>query len=547
MRGLISFVIVTVTVVFQLTVVSRIAFPGGSGPDLVLVVVAALALASGPLAGAVIGFWGGLAMDVAPPGSHLVGQDALVFCLIGYACGLLADDSSGDGVPEQGHTALFEIMVTAAAAICGEALGALLGVMLSDPRVTWPAITHVLPVAVAYDVLLCPFVLYAAAAAWRLAGTPARARGAWARGAWGDGSPQTRGVPGGRPPGLTQHVPRLRLSEAGRGQGSMAGALGARADRRPVGREPHLKLGRAGARTSLGGAGSVPGLRGGLGAAFATSGSGGPAKVRFGSRRHEGVVGGSLLGGTRPASSALRSSALRSSALRSSALRSSALRSSALRTSRFSSSSMGRSLLGGSVFSHSSSLGLNQRGSASVRSSPFGRSAALSRPTSFRGGSHFRPAGSMMRSPGGLAGSTPRFSRGGALGRLSRLLRRPAQPRSPGRGWLRSGAARRTSLSGGTIGGGSTMGRRAFGRGGPSRGGMGRGGPSRGGMGRGGPSRGGMGRGGMGRGGMGRGWTGARTPGLRSGRKGPARLHMSRPKKPRKPRTMRRWRTGGYR
>jgi hypothetical protein len=51
-----------------------------------------------------------------------------------------------------------------------------------------------------------------------------------------------------------------------------------------------------------------------------------------------------------------------------------------------------------------------------------------------------------------------------------------------------------------------------------------------------------MGRGGMGRGGMGRGWTGDRTPGLRSGR-GSVRLRMSRPKKPR---TRRRWRTGGY-
>ena len=82
MRGLISFVLVAVTVVFQLTVVDRIVFPGGSGPDLVLVEVAALALASGPLAGALTGFWGGLALDVAPPGSHFTGQDALVFCLV---------------------------------------------------------------------------------------------------------------------------------------------------------------------------------------------------------------------------------------------------------------------------------------------------------------------------------------------------------------------------------------------------------------------------------------------------------------------------------
>jgi rod shape-determining protein MreD len=251
-RGLISFALVAVTVVFQLTVVDRIAFPGGADPDLVLLVVAALALAGGPLAGVLTGFLAGLALDVAPPGSHFVGQDALVFCLIGYACGLLADDSSGDA--EQGHTALFEIVVTAAGAICGEALLALLGVMLSDPRVTWPAITHVLPVAVAYDVLLCPFVLSAAAAALRLAG----ARGEGRRVGWSASQARTP-VPG--------------PNQAGRPSGR---------------REPQFKRGRAGPRTSAG-----------LGAAFApaTLGAGpvmGRARVRFGGSS----MGRSLFGGS---------------------------------------------------------------------------------------------------------------------------------------------------------------------------------------------------------------------------------------------------------
>ena len=222
-RGLISFALVAVTVVFQLTVVDRIAFPGGAGPDLVLLLVAALALAGGPLAGVLIGFLAGLALDVAPPGSHLVGQNALVFCLVGYACGLLADDSSGD--VEQGHTALFEIVVTAAGAICGEALAALLGVMLSDPRVTWPAITHVLPVAVAYDVLLCPFVLYAAAAALRLAGARREGR----RVGW-SASQARMPVPGANQGAIRQLAggsgPRLRLSERDKGPGSIGGLRG---------------------------------------------------------------------------------------------------------------------------------------------------------------------------------------------------------------------------------------------------------------------------------------------------------------------------------
>jgi rod shape-determining protein MreD len=244
-RALVSIVLTAVAVVIQLTIVDRIAFPGGGGPNLVLLLVAALALAGGPMAGVLTGFFAGLALDVAPPGSHFIGQSALVFCLIGYVCGLLSDDFSGDA--EQGHTALFEIVVTAAGAVCGEALAALLGVMLSDPRVSWPAITHVLPVAVAYDILLCPFVLYAAAASLRLAGVrredhrpgfsasqvrsqlPATSQGA------------IRQLAGGA-------APRLRLSERDRGvlgasAGSLRGPGASRAGSRPgARREPQLKL-----------------------------------------------------------------------------------------------------------------------------------------------------------------------------------------------------------------------------------------------------------------------------------------------------------------
>src|SRR5580658_2858543 len=145
MRHLISAVVVAVAVVFQLAAADRMVFPGGTGPDLVLLTVAALAIATGPLAGSVAGFCAGLALDVAPPAGHLVGQDALVFCLVGYACGLVADAPPADGIAEQEHSALFELTVTAAGAVCGEAMIAALGVMLSDPRVSWPDIKHVLP------------------------------------------------------------------------------------------------------------------------------------------------------------------------------------------------------------------------------------------------------------------------------------------------------------------------------------------------------------------------------------------------------------------
>ncbi len=478
MRGLISFVVVAVTVIVQLTIVDRIAFPGGAGPNLVLLAVAALALAGGPLTGMLTGFWAGLVLDVAPPGSHFVGQDALVFCLIGYACGLLADDPSGDAA-EQGHTALFEILVTAAGAVCGEALAALLGVMLSDPRVTWPAIRNVLPAAVAYDVLLCPFVLYAVAAALRLAGPRGEGRPA------GWSASQVRApVPGANQGAIRQlaggNSLRLRLSDRDKGPGGIGSLRGPGAGRPVARREPRLQLGRTGSKTSV--------------AAYRDRHGAGASKVRFGARRREGVLGGSLLGGASSGGSALRSSGLRSSGLGG---------------SRFASSSMGRSLLGGSVLNRSSPRGVSSAlGRSSFR---FGRSAPLGR------SSPLRHQGSLMHSAGGgLAGRAPRFSRGGSLARFTGALRGSAGPKSPGRGWLRGASSRPTSLGGNSLSG-TSLGRNSLGRGAFGRRRVDR------------ASR-----------GL-RVWIGAGTPRLRSARGGPARLRMPRPK------AKRRWRAGGYR
>jgi rod shape-determining protein MreD len=423
-RALVSIVLTAVAVVIQLTIVDRIAFPGGGGPNLVLLLVAALALAGGPMAGVLTGFFAGLALDVAPPGSHFIGQSALVFCLIGYVCGLLSDDFSGDA--EQGHTALFEIVVTAAGAVCGEALAALLGVMLSDPRVSWPAITHVLPVAVAYDILLCPFVLYAAAASLRLAGVrredhrpgfsasqvrsqlPATSQGA------------IRQLAGGA-------APRLRLSERDRGALGAASA-GSRPGAR---REPQLKLGRPAARPS---------------AAFAPSGlAAGSARVKFGGRRRPGVLGGSLLGGASLGGASLGGASLSGAGMGGSRL--------AGTGARFGHSSMGRSLLGGSVFSRSSS----PLASGSV----FGRSAPLGRSSPFRHRANLMRSAGVGLTRGGLTrggltrggltrggltrGGLTRggLTRGGLPGRAPRLSR-GGTPKSPGRNWLRGASSRGT-------------------------------------------------------------------------------------------------------
>src|SRR6185369_2957392 len=168
------------------------------------------------------------------------------------------------------------------------------------------------------------------------------------------------------------NAPRLRLSERDKGPGSIGGLRGPGAVRPTARREPQLKLGRPGQRSPAG-----------LGAAFAPAGLGaGTARVRFGGRRREGVLGGSLLGG----------------------------------------SSMGRSLLGGSVFSRTSSSPLS-------RPAVFGRSAPLGL------ASPLRHRGNLAG--GGLTGHALRFSRGSPLTRVTSALRRSGGPKSPGRGWLR--------------------------------------------------------------------------------------------------------------
>jgi rod shape-determining protein MreD len=526
-RAPVSFAIAAVAVIVQVTIADRIAFPGGAGPDLVLLVVAALGLANGALVGALTGFWAGLALDVAPPGSHFVGQNALVFCLIGYLCGLAADEPASEGVPEQGHTALFEILVMTVAAVCGEALASLLGAMLSDPRVTWPAIKHVLPAAVLYDVALCPFVLFAVAAVLRLVPTRAdRDRAAW------PGLATQAPVPGAVRQVGTGDSPRLRLSDRGKGEGWVGGVRGQGAGQPAAKREPRLNLGRSGslgggalgAAYAAGGSRRGPGtlgapiklrglkgstsvqLRGGQGSAPVGGLNGGPVKVRFSARPRAGVLGGSLLGGSVSGTTALRSS-------------------------RFGRSRMGRSLLGGSVFSRSSSA-LNRPAPVS-RSASLGQSALLGR-SSFLGWWPFPRRASWLSGPsslgrsggvrpgtGGTAGHAPRFSKGSSFVRLTAALGRSARPsstlqKSPGRGWLR-----RTSSRSGASGQGAmrrrTMGRGAFGRGTSSKTVMGRG------------------------------YAGGSTPRLRPGRPtrfGSARLHMPRPKSPKAKRFRR---TGGYR
>lgn len=275
MRRLLIFcAVVVVALAAQLTIVNRLALPGAAGPDLVLLAVVALALTGGPVPGMLTGFLAGLALDVAPPASHTIGQYALVFCLVGYVCGRLA------GLGEE-SPALY-VGISAGAAAVGAVLHAVLGVMLSDPQVTWASVQHVLPPSVVYNVLLSPFVLFGVL---KLDG--------WASGAAGPESPSAAlssaaaGALGaaGLPTGAVRQAsvsgsPRLHLGERRSSDGWIAAARTSSVAR-PTAlggtpqREPRLRFrGRGGSASGLGGSGAR------------YSGPKAAPRVKFRGRRH---------------------------------------------------------------------------------------------------------------------------------------------------------------------------------------------------------------------------------------------------------------------
>ncbi len=189
-RLAVSVIAVVAALVLQLTLVDRLPLPAGGAPDLVLLVVVALGLTGGPVSGMLTGFWAGLALDVAPPASGVLGEHALVFCIVGYGCGRLS------GITDR--SAASSLGVAAVAAAAAEVLYVAVGLLLGDPGITWPAIRSVLPPSVIQDVLLSPFVVYLV---WKATSSPAAGQVAGAvaakpRPAWPEpASPGWRAVP----------------------------------------------------------------------------------------------------------------------------------------------------------------------------------------------------------------------------------------------------------------------------------------------------------------------------------------------------------------
>lgn len=278
-RAALAAALLLLAILIQVTLVNNLPWPGAAGPDLVLVLVVALALTGGPLEGTLAGFCAGLALDVAPPATHLIGQYALVFCLVGYGCGRVGSHLS--------ESVWAPIGVVAVGSAAGELLFALTGMIFGDLNVTWSAVGHVLPASVLYDVLLSPFVLYAVIRARALA---APALDTQSLASFPGGSANQRMVPGlagaaalfsgsgavlrdsgtGRAPRLKARTLRAGSNQGGSASrvrpakgpparpvhvnfssGAGGSASGARPAKRPPSRPVNLHLGSRGNRTAV--------------------------------------------------------------------------------------------------------------------------------------------------------------------------------------------------------------------------------------------------------------------------------------------------------
>ncbi|NRQ34979.1 rod shape-determining protein MreD [Nonomuraea sp. NN258] len=138
---------VVVALLAQVMLINRVPLPAGGQPDLVLLAVVGAALSRGPAAGAVLGFFAGLLVDIVPPTAHLVGHYAFVLALVGYVAG------RGAGGPATTVVLCVLMAPLLAAGVSG---------LISDPRVTVTTLTEQVPVTIVYTLLLSPVVIWLA-------------------------------------------------------------------------------------------------------------------------------------------------------------------------------------------------------------------------------------------------------------------------------------------------------------------------------------------------------------------------------------------------
>ena len=153
LRALTGAAAVVVALVLQVSFFPHLTLPvigHGIVPNLVLLVVVAAALTRGASFAMLLGFAGGVALDLAPPADHLAGRWALALVLVAYVASRVRTDRPSTAAV---------IGTVAASSFVGTSFFALSGLVLRDPVMSVPELLQVIAVSLVWDVLLTPLVL----------------------------------------------------------------------------------------------------------------------------------------------------------------------------------------------------------------------------------------------------------------------------------------------------------------------------------------------------------------------------------------------------
>ncbi len=149
LRVVVAFVALLFAVVLQTSALPMLGLPGPPA-QLVLVLVASIALCRGRSTGMLFGFCAGLVLDLAPPADHPMGRFALAYCVVGYVLG----GWRGEGR----RSAFLPMALVGLGVLIGNLFDTLLGTVFGYVHASIGDIVAVVPLAVLYDVVLTPFV-----------------------------------------------------------------------------------------------------------------------------------------------------------------------------------------------------------------------------------------------------------------------------------------------------------------------------------------------------------------------------------------------------
>lgn len=140
-------VLLLVVLLLQRTILARLDVPFGT-PDLLVIVVAAVALQTGPVLGCFTGFLAGFGADLLS--DHALGRLAAVLCVVGYLLGMLREEAQ--------RSVAIPLVAVAVGGVLAALLFAGTGALVDDDRAGGTLLVDRCIAAVLYGVIVTPFL-----------------------------------------------------------------------------------------------------------------------------------------------------------------------------------------------------------------------------------------------------------------------------------------------------------------------------------------------------------------------------------------------------